>query len=517
MRESKSGARTVAMHLTLLLEMAADGFGNRVVVGVRGASYTAEDVRSLSIGGARLLTESGASALLYLDVNGPCLPMALFAAARAGVPLVPLNYRLGEGQLASMIAKHPGAVAISGAAHAHLFDAAGVRCYSTDEWLAASESTVTEAAPVETDAPAVVIYTSGTTSEPKGVLLHHANLASYVFGTVEFASAEPSDAALVSVPPYHIAAVANAITNLYAGRRCIILENFTGEQWLDLVRSEQVTNALVVPTMLARIMDAPGDLSVPSLRTLAYGGARMPARVIERALTAWPHVDFVNAYGLTETSSTIAVLGPEEHRAALATDDPHVRARLGSAGRAVPAIEIEIRGADGQRLPTGKPGRIWVRGGQVSGEYADTGSALDAAGWFDTRDEGYLDDESYLFIGGRTDETIIRGGENVAPAQIEDALLARDDIGDAAVVGVADDAWGQRIEAVVVAAAGHAVDPEAVRADLRGRLRSSLTPDHIWVWDHLPRTETGKLVRRDVVSRLADLARQTVEGRNAAE
>jgi acyl-CoA synthetase (AMP-forming)/AMP-acid ligase II len=498
------------LNLTLLLDMAADGFGDRVVVGARGASYTADDVRSLSFGGARLLAAGGASAVLYLDVNGPCFPVALFAAARAGVPLVPLNYRLDAGRLASMIARHPGAMAICGPAHACLFDAAGVSWSSPAEWLAAAAAKRAEseqpAQAAEADAPAVVIYTSGTTSEPKGVLLRHANLVSYVVGTVEFGSAELGDAALVSVPAYHIAGVANAITNLYAGRRCIVLDSCTGEQWLQLARSEQVTNALVVPTVLSRIMDTPGDLSVPSLRTLAYGGASMPARLIKRALAAWPHVDFVNAYGLTETSSTIAVLGPDDHRAALAADDLRVRARLGSVGRAVPTVEIEVRGADGRRLPAGESGRIWVRGEQVSGEYAGTGSALDADGFFDTRDEGYFDDDGYLFIGGRTDDTIIRGGENIAPAQIEDALLARDDIGDAAVVGVADEEWGQRIEAAVVPAAGHILDPEALRLDLRDRLRSSLTPDRIWVWDELPRTETGKLVRRDVARRLAEHA-----------
>src|SRR2546427_6246880 len=124
----------------------------------------------------------------------------------------------------------------------------------------------------------------------------------------------------MAAPPYHIAAVANVIANLYAGRRALVLEQFTPKEWLDLVRGEGVTNALVVPTMLKRILDAEGDLSVPSLRTLAYGGASMPLPVIEKALRTWPHVDFVNAYGLTETSSTIAVLGPDDHRAALASD-----------------------------------------------------------------------------------------------------------------------------------------------------------------------------------------------------
>ncbi|WP_375501493.1 class I adenylate-forming enzyme family protein [uncultured Jatrophihabitans sp.] len=493
------------MNLSLLSDMAADAYGGRALMGTRGASYSAIDIKLMSVVGAALLRERDASALIYLDVNGPAFPVALFAASRAGVPLVPLNYRLDRDRLADMIAKHPGSVAITSAAYAPLFATAGVPVFGTQEWLAAtSVGQIGEEQPTDTGAPAVIIYTSGTTSEPKGVLLRHENLVSYVLGTVEFAGAEPADAALVSVPPYHVAAVANAITNLYAGRRCIVLENFTGPEWLELVRAEGVTNALVVPTMLARIMDSGEDLSVPSLRTLAYGGASMPQRVIERALLAWPHVGFVNAYGLTETSSTIAVLGPDDHRSAFASSEPHVRARLASAGQAVPTVQMQIRDEQGNERPPGEVGRIWVRGNQVSGEYAGLGSVLDDEGWFDTRDEGYLDEAGYLFVGGRTDDTIIRGGENVAPAQIEDVLLARADVGDAAVVGVPDEVWGQRIEAIVVPVSGRAVDPDEIRLELRRLLRSSLTPDRIHVWDALPRTETGKLVRRDVAQLLAE-------------
>jgi acyl-CoA synthetase (AMP-forming)/AMP-acid ligase II len=349
----------------------------------------------------------------------------------------------------------------------------------------------------------VIIYTSGTTSAPKGVLLRHSNLVSYVLSSVEYAGAGEEEAALISVPPYHIAAVANVITNLYAGRRTIVLEQFTPPQWLDLAREQEVTNALVVPTMLARLMDAEdADLSVPHLRTLAYGGAPMPQPIIDRALRAWPHVNFVNAYGLTETSSTIAVLGPEDHRDAVASEDPAVRARLGSVGKVVPAIELEIRDDEGNVLPAGQVGRIWVSGEQVSAEYAGTGPVLDARGFFDTRDQGYLDEEGYLFIGGRADDTIIRGAENIAPAEIEDVLLRHPAVSDVVVVGVPDPEWGQRIEAAVVLRGDVQGDQEELRGFVRDKLRSSKTPDRIVFWDELPRTETGKLVRRQALSRL---------------
>jgi acyl-CoA synthetase (AMP-forming)/AMP-acid ligase II len=228
----------------------------------------------------------------------------------------------------------------------------------------------------------------------------------------------------------------------------------------------------------------------------------MPRRVIEQALSDWPHVDFVNAYGLTETSSTIAVLGPDDHRAAVESSDPGVQNRLSSAGQVLPTVEIEIRGTDGEVLGPGAAGRIWVRGEQVSGEYSGKGSVLDPGGFFDTRDEGYLDSDGYLFVGGRADDTFIRGGENIAPAEIETVILSHPAVSDAVVVGVPDTEWGQCLEAVVVAAPGQEIDPEGIRVFVKEHLRGSKTPDRVHIWNELPRTETGKLIRRHVLARL---------------
>jgi acyl-CoA synthetase (AMP-forming)/AMP-acid ligase II len=477
--------------------MAADGFGDRVIVGTRSDGLTAGRLRSSALRGAEIVKDFGADSIVYLAVNGPAFPIALFAAAYAGVPLVPLNYRLGRQQLDELLANHPDALLLTETA-----EPGGDRSMSTSSWLAGTAATEPAGAEAEhTENAAVVIYTSGTTSKPKGVLLGHDNLVSYVFGSVEFLSAEEDQTALMSVPPYHIAAVANVITNLYAGRRFIALEKFEPEQWLDLVRAEGVTNALVVPTMLSRILECSADKSLPSLRTLAYGGAPMSAAVIRKAVQTWPDLDFVNAYGLTETSSTVAVLTPQDHRDAVTSEDPFVRARLGSVGRALPGIELVIRDADGVLVDAGVRGRICVRGDQVAARYAGTGSMLDGDGFFDTRDEGFLDDEGFLFIGGRTDDTIIRGAENIAPAEIEAVLLRHPGVLDVAVIGVPDEEWGQRIAAAVVRRAGHTVDAEELKAFAKETLRSSRTPEDIVFWDDLPRTETGKLVRRHVVER----------------
>ncbi|WP_406131028.1 class I adenylate-forming enzyme family protein [Streptomyces sp. NBC_00989] len=476
----------------MILEMVASG-GDRPVVTANGRSLTASDLLACARAAAHRF--QGHPAVLYLSPSHLAYPVALFGAALAGIPFIPLNYRLGEQQLARLLARHPGALVLG--------------TDDLDALLSAEEVTGAPESAQDQDSVAVVLYTSGTTAEPKAALLRHRHLLAYVLNTQEFASAEEGDAALVAVPPYHVAGLMNLLTNLYSGRRLVYLSAFDAGEWLETARREQVTHALVVPTMLARIVaEVPsGDAGTPTLRSLAYGGARTPRPVVERALEIFPGTGFVNAYGLTETASSVAVLGPDDHRDALAASDPAVRDRLGSVGRSLPGVEIEIRDDDGKLARAGETGLVFVRGEQISGEYVGR-SAVDAGGtsqppgagggWFPTRDRGRLDADGYLFIEGRADDTIIRGGENIAPAEIEDVLVAHPGIVEAAVIGVPDPEWGQRIVAVVVGEG----DPAEVRQWVKDRLRSSKTPDAIVFRAELPKTETGKLLRRTLLAEL---------------
>ncbi|MGA4544197.1 class I adenylate-forming enzyme family protein [Uniformispora flossi] len=492
------------MGIDALLDMTSGAVPDRIACGSRAAGRSFAELARRAAGGAALLAATGARHVGYPGVQGEAFPAAVYAAAAAGLPMTPLNYRLTDADLAELIGRLDTPVVLADRDQRHRVPA-GVPVLTTGEWFVRAAETEPAGPPADPSEVAVMLFTSGTTARPKAVVLRHEHLMAYVLGSAEFLSAGDDDCALVAVPPYHVAGIASVLSNVYAGRRVAYLSDFTPQGWLETVRRERVTHALVVPTMLARVVrhldGAPA--CVPELRSLAYGGAKVSASVLEAALAAFPATDFVNAYGLTETSSTIAVLGPADHRAALASDDPVARQRLSSAGRPLPGVELSIRGEDGCEAGPGESGGLWVRGPQISGEYAGLGSALDKDGWFPTRDVAWIDSGGCLFIEGRGDDTIVRGGENVAPAEIEAVLDRHPGIAEVAVVGVPDEEWGQRTVAVVVSSDAGIPDAEALRAWSRERLRSSRTPDEFVFRGSLPYTPTGKLLRRELVAELA--------------
>ena len=493
------------MNLCLLLEMAVANDSDRVAVTeVGGASLTTGQLGELAESAAKVFRASEATHIGFCGVNGLALPVALFGAATASKPFVPLNYRLADEQLRDVASRHDIVIVAAQKEAARLHSLGLTRTIDPSELLDPSRSTghVDDYAPADPEHHALLLYTSGTTSAPKAAVLRHRHLTSYILGSVEFASMSNEDAVIVCVPPYHVAGVMNLLSNLYSGRRVVYLDPFDASRWLSTVRDQRVTHAMVVPTMLARIVQAleASPVDLPSLRTLSYGGALMPQPVIARALELLPDVAFTNAYGLTETSSTVALLGPEDHRAAVTSNDDVVRNRLRSVGHAIPGVTIEIHDESGNACDVGVAGEVVVRGEQVAGEYLGTATTGD--GWFHTRDRGWLDDAGFLFIEGRADDTIIRGGENIAPAEIEEVLLRHDAVVDCAVVGIDDEEWGQRIAAAVVLAVGASVEPAELIDFARAQLRSSKTPEIISIESSLPYTDTGKLLRRVVRDRL---------------
>jgi acyl-CoA synthetase (AMP-forming)/AMP-acid ligase II len=489
------------MHTALLLEMAAGALAERTATGPASHGVTYAELAARARAGGVWLEARDAITVVYIGLNGPMLPTALFASAEIGRPFAPLNYRLPDAELRRLLARTAPSIAIVDddmMARVEGVEGAILVPRTAFEAACADPKNREAEAPAADHDIAVLLFTSGTTGEPKVAVLRHRHLASYVISNVEFMHAEADEATLVSVPPYHIAGIAAILTSVYAGRRTVYLPTFTPEAWVDLAASEAITHAMLVPTMLGRILgvlEARGE-RLPHLRSLSYGGGRMPQAVVEKALALLPHVDFVNGYGLTETSSTVAVLTAEDHRLAISSDDPNVRRRLGSVGRPLPSLELEIRGPDGEVLPPGQAGEVYVRGEQISGEYLHR-KALQDDGWFPTNDAGWMDAEGYLFVEGRLDDIIVRGGENISPGEIEDALRQNPHVADVAVFGLPDDQWGEKVACALVCRDFRPPTDE-LAAWVKARLRSTKTPE-VWAFrDALPYNDTGKLLRRQL-------------------
>jgi acyl-CoA synthetase (AMP-forming)/AMP-acid ligase II len=481
--------------------------GERVALGSRTDGLTMAELASRARRAGTVLADMPGERVALIDLNSEAVPIALFGATLAGKPFVPINYRLTDQQLRDLVVRTAPATVITGEGIAERLGAIpGIEVLERAAFLErVADPAVAEADPYggDPESVAVLLYTSGTTGAPKAAALRNRHLTSYVISTVEFAGAGEDEAAIVSVPPYHIAGISSVLSSTYSGRRVVHVETFEPQGWVDLVRAESVTHAMVVPTMLNRILDviAADGKGIPSLRSLSYGGGPMHLSVIERAMDLLPDVGLVNAYGLTETASTIALLGPDDHREAYASQDPAVRARLASVGRPLPTVEVVVR-CDGTAVAPGERGEIWVRGEQVAGEYEGNGAGP-VDGWFNTRDEGHLDEAGYLFVHGRLDDVIVRGGENLSPGEIETVLIDYPGVDAAAVVGIPDPDWGEKVVAAVVPVDGAVIDEEGLRDFVRATLRSTKTPERIEIRDALPYNETGKLLRRVLREELA--------------
>jgi acyl-CoA synthetase (AMP-forming)/AMP-acid ligase II len=498
------------MNVMMLLEMATDGFGDRVAIQNGAERFTYAELFAAAGAAADTVATAGVERLAVLDVNSLAVPLGLFAAAWAGVPFVPLNYRLTGDELDRLLASIAPAYLVTDGERAGKLADRVAAVVARGAFLAGARTAGTRAAewPMDPDAIAILLFTSGTTGAPKAAVLRQKHLVSYIFGSVEFGGAAEDEAALVSVPPYHIAGMAAILSSVYLGRRVVQMSSFDAEAWVATARTEGITHAFVVPTMLTRIVDVlvRDGITLPRLRALSYGGGKMPQPVIERAMELMPQTAFTNAYGLTETSSTITVLGPDDHRAAAGSDDPAVRRRIVSVGRALPSVEIEVRDEEGRVCAVGMSGEIHVRGEQVSGEYLGIKSRMTDDGWFPTRDAGALDADGYLFLEGRIDDVIVRGGENLSPGEIEEVLLLHPSVADCAVIGVADEQWGEAVAAVIVLHAGRNAEADELREWVKSRLRSSRAPARVEFRAELPYNETGKLLRRKLRDELARTA-----------
>ena len=457
-----------------------------------------------------------------MDTNSGLYIAAYYAAAKCGLTFLPLNYRAKDPELEYMINTAAVKVLLVGERYHEQIRRIRPRLATITALLStgapaadfpALRKLTERAAPDETDAEvedddvSVLMYTSGTTALPKGVMLSFHDFTAYVTANVEMADGSDRGAALVCVPFYHIAGMVAMMTNVWSGRRLVLMPQFDARGWLGLVERERITHAFVVPTMMKQLLDEPSfsKTDFSTLTNLAYGGAAMPLPVIRRAIKAFPkRVGFVNAYGQTETTSSLTVLGPEDHRLEGSPAEIELKLkRLTSIGRPLPDVEVKIIGEAREALPSGQVGEICIRTPRVMKGYAGrSDDALLPDGFRATGDLGWTDHDNYVYFAGRKDDMIIRGGENIAPAEIETVLVSHPAIEEAAVIGVPSEEWGQTVKAVVALQPGKQATAKELEAFCRARLASFKCPESYEIVESLPKNPLGKILRNELRARL---------------
>ncbi len=435
-----------------------------------------------------------------LAPNHDLLVRAVFACWWLGAVACPLNVRWSASEVAHALVDSGARLLVVDPELATLAQGAALPTLT----LAQLADDAQGLAPVPdtrtgSDAVASILYTGGTTGKSKGVVLSHANFwtASMTRGA-ELNNA-PDSVSLLVAPLFHVAGLGRLIGQSIVGGACITMAQFRPAQVLSAIEAHGITDTIMVPTMLQALLDEPGftPARVASLDRIAFGAAPMPPDLLERALAAWPHAEFFQAYGLTETAGAVCINLPANHRSA----EARAHGRLHSVGRAGLGAEIQVVDESGRPLPPGEVGEIVVTGPMVTRRYWNNPQATEGAfrdGWFRTGDAGRMDADGYLFIVDRIKDMIITGGENVYCAEVESALRSHPLVSQAAVIGLPDARWGETVHAVVVLADG--ADPaqlvdEALRAWCRERLAGYKCPRGMTYLDALPLSAAGKVLK----------------------
>lgn len=345
----------------------------------------------------------------------------------------------------------------------------------------------------------VQLYTSGTTGFPKGAMLTHRGMLAHATNVAADFAMSPDAVVQVAMPLFHVGGMSYALLAVTCGARMEMMRTPDPAAILEMFERDRVTHTFLVPALLGAMVQVPGaaDRDYSSMRALSYGASPMPLPVMRASIGLFPGV-LHQVYGMTEACGVVSSLGPEDH-----STDPALAHRLVSAGTPIHGVEIEIRDpGSGEPVPTGEDGEIWVRTEQLMSGYWGRPEASAAAitpdGWLRTGDGGHMDPDGYVYVTDRIKDMIISGGENIYPAEIERVLAEHPAVGDVAVIGVPDTRWGEVPKAVVVAAPGATVNPDALLAYCRENLAGFKCPKSVDVLDELPRNPTGKILKKDL-------------------
>jgi fatty-acyl-CoA synthase len=445
--------------------------------------------------------------IAWIGKNSDLYFTLFYGAARAGIVMAPIGWRLSPTEWAYVVNDTKAKIVFTGPG----FDAVpdqlagklehGPRIVGADEARALIANTARASfTPSGQDDAVLQLYTSGTTGNPKGAVLSNRNLFALRKHSndadMPYTKWDDDEAVLVAMPCAHIGGTGLGIMALAAGLPGIILAEFNPDGVFDAVEHHGVTRFFMVPAALQMLLMHPRCASVDfsRLKYILYGAAPIPLELLRQCIKMFG-ADFIQAYGMTETTGTICMLPPEDH-------DPEGNARMRSAGKALPGVEIRILGADGKSVPTGEVGEVVTRSSNNMIGYWNlpeaTAKTMTADGWIHTGDAGYLDEDGYLFIHDRMKDMIISGGENVYPAEVESAIFGHPAVQEVAVIGIPDQKWGETVKAVVVPKPGMSVEEADIIAWARERIAAFKAPRSVDVIEALPRNASGKILRKDL-------------------
>jgi acyl-CoA synthetase (AMP-forming)/AMP-acid ligase II len=459
-------------------------------------------------GGLAALGLGRGDRVAFLDKNNPaCLEVAL-GAGLLGAASAVINWRLAAGELDYVINDSGASVLFAGSELLPAVESIRDRLPGVTDVITVGgpddgfEGFLATARPADRGRGVtgedlwLVMYSSGTTGQPKGVMLSHRNIVEHSANAVPLAPLGPGDRNLVAMPLFHVGGTGYAMFGIYAGAP----STFTREPdpaSLLAAFAAGTTHAFVVPAVVAALLAA-GEKAITALsglRYLLYGAAPMPLPMLRRALAAWPELNFVQVYGQTELAGVISALSPQAHRDASRPD------RLVSAGTLLPGAEVRVVDpGTGQDVAVGQPGEFWFRSPQRMMGYLnkpdDTAEAITGEGWLRSGDIGHVDDSGYLYVSDRAKDMIITGGENVYSPEVEQIVAEHPAVAEVAVIGVPDDRWGETVKAVVALRPGqHATGAEII-GFARERLAHYKCPSTVDVVDALPRNPSGKILKR---------------------
>jgi acyl-CoA synthetase (AMP-forming)/AMP-acid ligase II len=439
--------------------------------------------------------------IAYLGKNSARACELVMGAARAGMVLVPVIWRLAPAEIAYIL-KDAGAAALFVEPLFGGQEFAGPRVAmdgSFDAWRDA-QSADPVATTVDRGAVFLQLYTSGTTGMPKGVMLTHRN-ATVLRPIMQdegigWFSSQPGDTLIHAMPFGHIAGVGSVTGAANGGQELIIHTEFDPALILKDIQRYRAKWAFLVPAALAMMLDHPDakDADFSGLEGMAYGASPIPMDLLQRGVDRLG-CDFAQMYGMTETYGTVVSLAPDDHK-------PGREGVMRSAGQALPSVEIRILDAEGNPLPPGTIGEVAINSPTNMAGYwnkpEETARVLTPDNWLLTGDAGILDEDGYLFIQDRIKDMIISGGENVYPAEVESAIYGHPDIADVAVIGVPDERWGEAVKAVVVRRNEAALEASDVIAYAREKIAGFKCPKTVDFIDALPRNPSGKILRREL-------------------